>query len=619
MDTTQRRHIMPFGSETLADGRVRFRLWAPAAEHVEICLGSGAAEAALQMAAEPEGWFGLVTELATIGTRYRFRIDGGQEVPDPASRFQPDDVHGSSEVIESRAWSWADGDWRGRPWEEAVIYELHVGSFSVRGDFAGVQEKLDYLVELGVTAIELMPVAAFPGERNWGYDGVYLFAPDSRYGRPEDLKALVDAAHARGLMMFLDVVYNHFGPEGNYLHLYAPQFFTERHLTPWGAAINYDGPHSHWVRQFFMHNALYWLEEYHLDGLRLDAVHAILDDSQPDILEALADRVAATFGDTRHIHLVLENDHNVARYLATDTRPPNNQYAAQWNDDIHHALHVLLTGERSGYYQDYAEDPVGHLGRCLTEGFVYQGEPSAYRDNRPRGTPSAQLPPTAFVSFLQNHDQVGNRAFGERIGELAAPEAVRAAVALLLLAPSPPLLFMGQEWSSRCPFLFFCDLGPDLADNVVEGRRQEFARFPAFRDREARERIPDPMDPQTFERSRLDWDRQTQDEHRRWLVLHRELLALRRAELIPRLRQIAGGHKAFSHLGEHVISARWALTGGDALLVLANFGDAAVGEIAWPAGRLLYTTHPGEPAGQGTGQLPPWSVFWYLEPEQAAR
>jgi 1,4-alpha-glucan branching enzyme/maltooligosyltrehalose trehalohydrolase len=610
---------MPFGSEILPDARVRFRLWAPAAERVEVCLGSGAAEATLQMAAEPEGWFGLVTELATVGTRYRFRIDGGQEVPDPASRFQPEDVHGPSEVVDPQAWSWADGDWRGRPWQDAVIYELHVGSFSEQGNLAGVRDKLDYLVGLGVTAIELMPVADFPGQRNWGYDGVYLFAPDSRYGRPEDLKALVEAAHARGLMVFLDVVYNHFGPEGNYLHLYAPQFFTERHLTPWGAAINYDGPQSHWVRQFIMHNALYWLEEYHLDGLRLDAVHAILDDSQPDILEALADRVADTFGDTRQVHLVLENDHNAARYLGGGSGRPHGHYVAQWNDDIHHALHVLLTREDAGYYQDYAGDPLRHLGRCLTEGFAYQGEPSAYRDNRPRGTPSAHLPPSAFVSFLQNHDQVGNRALGERISDLAAPEALRAALALLLLAPSPPLLFMGQEWSSACPFLFFCDFGPDLADKVVEGRRQEFARFPAFRDRDARQRIPDPMAPQTFEKSRLDWSRQERGEHRHWLELHRELLALRKKELIPRLRRTTGRQKGFSRLSERALSAYWTLDDSDTLRLLANFGDTATGGIAPPAGRVLYTTHPEALADPQPLQLPPWSVIWYLQTGETAR
>jgi 1,4-alpha-glucan branching enzyme/maltooligosyltrehalose trehalohydrolase len=366
-----------------------------------------------------------------------------------------------------------------------------------------------------------------------------------------------------------------------------------------------------------MHNALYWLEEYHFDGLRLDAVHAILDDSQPDILTSLAERVAATFDDSRHIHLVLENDHNAARYLAQRTGQ-RGRYVAQWNDDIHHVLHVLLTGEHGGYYMDYAADPRGQLGRCLSEGFAYQGEPSAYRDDQPRGEPSAQLPATAFVSFLQNHDQVGNRAFGERIGALSAPEPLHAALALLLLAPSPPLLFMGQEWNSECPFLFFCDFGPDLADKVVEGRRQEFARFPAFRDPEARRRIPDPMDPQTFARSRLDWQRREQAGHRRWLELHRELLTLRRRELVPRLQALAGGRTHHTRLSEYALAARWVPGQGDALHLLANLGPAGVADIAAPQARLLYATHPAELGRPDVDRLPPWSVAWYLGPGKTA-
>ncbi|MGD8875115.1 MAG: malto-oligosyltrehalose trehalohydrolase, partial [Gammaproteobacteria bacterium] len=507
---------MPFGAELLADGRTRFQLWAPSASRVDLCLRQPAAAgssvtdepaALTELPMEPaaDGCFSLTTARAGAGDRYQYRIDGGMLVPDPASRFQPEDVHGPSEVIDPGAWNWRDGDWRGRPWEEAVIYELHVGSFTPAGNFAAVQEKLDYLRDLGVSAIELMPVADFPGRRNWGYDGALLFAPDSRYGRPEALKALVDAAHARGLMVFLDVVYNHFGPEGNYLHVYARQFFTERHLTPWGAAIDFDGPHSQRVRQFFIHNALYWLEEYHFDGLRLDAVHAIPDASQPDILTELAQRVHAVFDRRRHIHLVLENDHNSAHYLVRDAAGRPHCYTAQWNDDIHHALHVLLTAESGGYYRDYAADPLRHLGRCLAEGFAYQGEPSAYRDDRPRGEPSTHLPATAFVSFLQNHDQVGNRACGERITLLADAARIRAATVLLLLAPAPPLLFMGEEWGCTQPFLFFCDFGPELAEQVVAGRRQEFAQFPQFSDPAARRRIPDPLDSATFRQSVLDW------------------------------------------------------------------------------------------------------------------
>ena len=622
VETVKRMHKMPFGAAPLEDGQVRFRLWAPAARRVDLCLSRGNADSSressagestlLAMDAEPEGWFGITTGMAAIGSRYRFRIDGEMRVPDPASRFQPDDVHGPSEVIDPGAWAWHDASWSGRAWEETIIYELHVGSFTAHGTFAAVQDKLDYLAELGITAIELMPVADFPGKRNWGYDGTYLFAPDSRYGRPEALKALVDAAHARGLMVFLDVVYNHFGPEGNYLHVYAPQFFTQRHTTPWGAAINYDGTQRDWVRQFFVDNALYWLEEFHLDGLRLDAVHAIMDDSRPDILTTLAQHVHDHFGRSRHIHLILENDHNAAHYLARDALARPRWYVAQWNDDIHHALHVLLTGESGGYYRDYADDPIRHLGRCLAEGFAYQGEPSVYRNDQARGEPSGHLPPTAFVSFLQNHDQVGNRAFGERITLLAQPQRVRAALALLLLAPSPPLLFMGQEWGCAQPFAFFCDFGPDLADKVAAGRREEFARFAQFRDPESRQGIPDPSDRTTFERSVLDWPASNLDEHKRWLELHRELLALRCRELTPRLGTISARHQGCTRLSEAALSARWLLNDGSELLLLANFGDEAVTRIDLNPDQVLYATHGEESVRLDADALPPWSVVWCL-------
>lgn len=621
----KRLHPMPFGAEPLMDGNVRFKLWAPAAKRVDLCLtqpnaDSGSQKSAthpmiLPMTAETNGWFALTTDSATIGTRYRFRIDNDMQVPDPASRFQPEDVHGPSEVIEPRSYAWQDDTWRARPWEEAVIYELHVGSFTPQGSFAAVAEKLDYLLELGITAIELMPSAEFPGKRNWGYDGVYLFAPNSQYGRPEDLKALVDAAHARGLMVFLDVVYNHFGPEGNYLHLYAPQFFTERHITPWGAALNFDGEHSDPVRQFFIHNALYWLEEYHLDGLRFDAVHAIVDDSQPHILTDLAQRVHEYFGINRHIHLILENDHNDAHYLARDKSPNQRRYNAQWNDDIHHVLHVLLTGESSGYYIDYADNPTQRLGRCLTEGFAYQGERSVYRDGQPRGESSRHLPITAFVSFLQNHDQVGNRAFGDRLPSLASPERMTAAIALLLLAPSPPLLFMGEEWGCIQPFMFFCDFGPDLAEKVVAGRRQEFARFPQFSDAASRERIPNPMDTKTFEQAVLDWDSCNSPAHRRWLDLYRELLALRQRELFPRLHNLSSQQKSFTQLSDQSLSARWVLNDNAVLILIANLGDEPLMDVNLSLDQVLFTTHPGECQRQQIDQLPPWSVIWTLQTE----
>src|SRR5438105_1656400 len=483
----RRHHELPFSAELTADG-VRFRLWAPRARKVELLLEAPPIPA-LPMIAEPGGWFSLTIGRAGAGSRYRYAVDGAV-YPDPASRHQPEGVHGASEVIDPEAYEWRDADWRGRPRHELVIYELHLGAFSERGDFTGAIAHLDHLVELGVTAIELMPIAECPGRRNWGYDGVQWFAPSARYGRPEELKALVDACHARRVAVLIDVVYNHFGPEGNYLHAIASDFFTERHHTPWGAAINYDGPRSPLVRDFVLHNALYWLEEFHLDGLRLDAVHAILDQSAPDILTELAETVRQHITD-RPVHLVLENDRNEARRLGRD-------YAAQWNDDLHHALHVLLTGETRGYYGDYAECPIEQLGRALATGFAYQGEPSEHRHGHPRGEPSAHLPATAFVSFLQNHDQIGNTPFGTRIGANAPEELVHAAAAIVLLSPQIPLLFMGEEWASRRPFPFFCDFAPPLDEAVRQGRRREFAHFPEFADPDAQQLIPDPTAAATF-------------------------------------------------------------------------------------------------------------------------
>ena len=430
-----RVHRMPFGAEPRG-GSTRFRLWAPAARRVSLLLDTAADAEALTMDAAGDGWFECLAD-AGAGARYAFRIDDRMTVPDPASRANPDGVHGASAVVDPAGYGWRDHDWRGRPWYEAVVYELHVGTFTPAGTFAAAMERLDDLVDLGVTAVELMPVAAFPGMRGWGYDGVLPFAPAACYGTPDDLKRLVDAAHARGLMMLLDVVYNHFGPEGNYLHLYAPQFFDPRHQTPWGAAINFDAERSATVRSFFFHNALYWVEEFHFDGLRLDAVHAIADRSRPDFVTELALTVREK-NPGRAIHLVLENDRNEARYLSRDAEGQPQLATAQWNDDVHHALHVLATGEDDGYYADYAREPLTCFGRALAEGFAYQGEFSPYR-GAARGERSSNLTAPAFVSFAQNHDQIGNRALGERIVRLADTERLRALIACMLLAPQVPL------------------------------------------------------------------------------------------------------------------------------------------------------------------------------------
>ena len=593
-----------FGAECVTGG-VRFRLWAPKARAVDIVVTS-APDEPLAMVRRDGGWFELTTGRARAGSRYHYRIDGGLPVPDPASRFQSEDVHGPSEVIDPTSFMWADGAWRGRPWEEAVIYELHVGTFSPEGTYQGAAQLLPRLADLGVTAIELMPLADFPGRRNWGYDGVLPFAPDSAYGRPEDLKSLIQTAHGLGLMVFIDVVYNHFGPDGNYIAQYAPQFFTDRHKTPWGQAINFDGEGSREVRAYFRANARYWLSEYHCDGLRFDAVHAIMDDSNPHIVQELVSAVSDLRADGRFIHFILENEENTVSYLQPED--PGYAHTAQWNDDIHHVLHRLLTGETSGYYADYAKGASKLLGRCLTEGFAYQGERSGYRGT-PRGQDSKGLPPTAFVSFLQNHDQIGNRAFGERITELASPLSVRSAMAILLLAPSPPLLFMGQEFGCAKPFLFFCDFGVELALAVTEGRRREFASFPEFSDPAQRARIPDPNHDATFEESRLDWRAAETPEGLAWLQFYRDLLTCRRQRLVPHLktRTVARDYRTF---GDGGLRASWRFEDGAELVLIANVGQKPI--MCEPAaGALLYSEHR-ESKDFLPEQLGAWAVRWYL-------
>ncbi len=556
--------LRPFGAGLLDSGGARFRLWAPGARRVDLVIG----EKSLPMA-RSDTWFERVEPRAGAGTLYRYRIDGELLVPDPASRFQPQDVDGPSEVIDPGAYRWRDDGWRGRPWNEAAIYELHVGTFTPEGTYRGVMSKLQSLKELGITALELMPLSDFAGRRNWGYDGVLPYAPDSAYGRPEDLKALVDAAHGAGLMIFLDVVYNHFGPKGNYLSRYAPQFFTERHHTPWGAAIDFTKDE---VRQYFVQNALYWLDEYRFDGLRFDAVHAIIDESPRHILDEIRQAVPA------HKHLVLENDANQSRFIGP------GRYTAQWNDDSHHAYHVLATGESDGYYVAYAGDPAKHLARCLAEGFAYQGEVSPFSEEA-RGEPSAHLPPSCFVDFLQNHDQIGNRAFGERLSVLAREKSLRALTAIQLLAPSPPLLFMGEEWGCRQPFLFFCDFDGELGEAVRNGRRAEFARFASFEGE-----VPDPLAEDTFRQCVLDWGARDPA----WLKHYKGLLALRARAIAPR----KFGPGKYRMLGERAFEVRW-----DGLTLVANCSDARIAVDHVP---------PGAPLWSNAKLGDPWSVDWRI-------
>lgn len=599
-----RAHRMPFGAEMEPDGRVRFRLWAPAASEMRLEL-SGIDEPLL-MERQPLGWHELLTDRARHGTGYRYRLPNDLRVPDPASRYQPVDVHGPSAVVDAGLYRWRDADWRGRAWETAVLYELHIGTFTPAGTFTAAIEKLDHLVDLGVTALQIMPVAEFAGNRNWGYDGVLPYAPDHSYGSPNDFKDLVQAAHARGLMVMLDVVYNHLGPEGNYLHAYAPQFFTERHHTPWGAAINYDGKDARPVREFFIHNTLYWIQEFHLDGLRFDAVDQILDDSPKHFLDELAERVRTDFPG-HLIHLVLENGRNESRRLVRDEQRRPRWYNAQWNDDVHHVLHVATTRESGGYYVDFAEDS-RKLARAVAEGFAFQGEYATFFDG-PRGEASAELPPTAFVSFIQNHDQIGNRAFGERLHHMAPEAAVRAAAAIYLLAPQIPMLFMGEEWAAAQPFQFFADFGGELADAVRNGRRNEFARFPEFADPNNRARIPDPLDIATFERSRPAWTDVGTAPHAAWLDWYRRVLHIRHESIIPLLSRIHRGG-TFDHQSDGVFAVTWAVEGTGTLHLAANLSNTATAALPPVAGNVLWLE--GSVAADGSFSAP--AVRWSLAP-----
>ncbi|MCJ1887123.1 malto-oligosyltrehalose trehalohydrolase [Pseudomonas sp. LA21] len=536
------------GAQVLGDGLTRFTLWAPDARQVDVEFQNGERQS---LSRHTGGWYSTALP-CPAGTAYRYRIDDALSVADPASRAQSGGVEGASRVVDPGAYRWRHSQWHGRPWHETVLYELHVG---LLGGFPAVEQRLRELARLGITAIELMPLNAFAGLRNWGYDGVLPYAPACAYGDPDSLRSLIDTAHGLGLMVFVDVVYNHFGPQGNYLARYASPFFRTDRQTPWGPAIDF---RDSAVREFFIGNAEMWVREYRVDGLRIDAVHAIRDNTF--LLEMAGRARAAAPG--RHLHLVLENENNQASLL-------RDGFDAQWTDDLHHALHVLLTGESEGYYADFAGDPIERLCRCLREGFAFQGE-TDYR-GQARGEPSADLSPQAFVAFLQNHDQVGNRAFGERLTTLAGTAALRAASALVLLTPMVPMLFMGEEWGERRPFLYFTDFQGELAQAVTRGRRAEFRQFSRFSEADAAARIPDPNDAQTFEKSR------PRPEHgdAAWREHYRHLLELRHRWLVPRLP----GSRALDAqpLGERALSAKWRLGDGSLWRIDLNLGPDDIG------------------------------------------
>jgi maltooligosyltrehalose trehalohydrolase len=580
-----------FGARPTKAGTL-FRLWAPAAKRVDLLLDKPHA-----LTRDENGWFSAEISGVKAGTRYKFRIDDEIDVPDPASALQPEDVAGPSEVIDHAAYPWRATNWRGRPWHEAVVLEAHVGTFTREGTYRAMSAKLDHLVETGVTALELMPLADFAGRHNWGYDGVLWYAPDSAYGHPDDLKALIDEAHLRGLMVLLDVVYNHFGPEGNYLGRYAPGFFTEAQ-TPWGSAIDYRVGQ---VRDFAIENALLWLQEYRFDGLRLDAVHAISELGEISMLHDLSLAVGKLATETgRHIHLVLENDDNATSLLAPCEEKPAGKYRAQWNDDYHHAWHVLLTGESHAYYRDYQRAPLGDIARALGGGFVYQGEASAHRDGRPRGEPSGSLSPIAFINFLQNHDQIGNRALGDRLESTVSVQTIEAALAITLLAPMVPMLFMGEEWGSKAPFPFFCDFHGDLAEAVRNGRRREFAgAYARYGDE-----IPDPLDQSTVQSAVLDWEAPHNEPGRTRLALVRELLTIRRREIVPRLAGASFGEAHAADSG--LLTAHWHMGDGTKLSLIANLSER---DIAHASPQIRGTPIWGSALGES---MPAWSVRWHI-------
>ncbi|MGF7160716.1 maltooligosyltrehalose trehalohydrolase [Rhodoligotrophos appendicifer] len=597
---------LPYGAQVRSDGSVRFRVWAPTQPSMAVSLPG--VDESVPMEPDGDGWFKLETNKIAVGGSYLLELPDGMRVPDPASRCQETDVDGPSVVIDPRRYQWRNGAWAGRPWEEVVLYELHVGTVTPEGTFEGLRKRLDHFVDIGITAIELMPVADFSGNRGWGYDGVLPYSPERSYGTPDELKRLIDEAHGKGLMVFLDVVYNHFGPLGNYLPSYAGLFFDENRKTPWGDSIDFT---QQPVRDFFAENALFWLEEYRFDGLRFDAVDHIIDPSDDHFLEEMARRVRGRITD-RHVHLVLENDNNSAKLLERDQDLTPVLFNAQWNDDYHHVAHTQVTGEGDGYYQDYREDRLTKFGKALSSGFVYQGDVSEFRQGKRRGEPSGHLPPTAFVNFIQNHDQVGNRAYGERLTDIADSGAVAAALELLLLAPQIPLLFMGEEWGETRPFCFFCDFHDELADAVREGRRNEFAKFERFSSPSARESIPDPNSLSTFEACKLDWNKAQDGEHAERMALVSRLLHLRAERIVPLLKRIGGSAGAVEMLDGHVMKCTWQFDGG-ALIVTANLQSetAAMPSIE---GEILH----GAVGGDGGGSLPGWTVVWSLQEHSTA-
>ena len=601
------QHDMPFGTRLEAGGGVTFRLWAPAAQQAQLAIETGSAAPELHPAeADAQGWWECTVAHATAGTLYRWRIDGKLLVPDPASRQNPEGPHGPSCVVDPKQFAW-EVSWTGRPWHEAVLYELHVGTFTAEGTFAAAAGRLQALADTGITAIELMPVASFGGRFGWGYDGVLPYAPHHAYGTPDDLKRLVQQAHRLGLMVFLDVVYNHFGPEGNYLHAYAPEFFSKTHDSPWGKAINFDGPDSRMVRDFFIENAVYWVQEYRFDGLRLDAVHAISDDSPVHLLQELSERVrGATQG--RHVHLVLENEDNGHEHLAATPQP--GRFDAQWNDDFHHVLHVALTGETQRYYHDYGDAPLDLLARAFTHGMVFEGSKRKEGGARQVVQPAPAQVLTTLVNFAHNHDQVGNRARGERLRQLVPAEAALLPTLLSLLTPAVPMLFFGEEWGATEPFLYFADWEGELREAVRAGRRREFGH-------EHASDLPDPCSEKTFAASRPDLAHVQADAARAWREEVHAALVARKRWITPRQPLLLTGRHSAQRVAERGLAVQWRYEDGKMLGLELNLGPGVLQvepQHLGPVEAQAVFSHR-YPPGTPRGTWPAWSARWTLGEE----
>ncbi len=550
-----RSFLKSWGAEFVAADTVRFRVWASGQKSVTLRLSGKE----FKMNPAEDGWFEFSTTGISPGAEYNYILADGTALPDPASRGQQADVNGPSLVINPNSYRWQNSQWQGRPWEETVFYELHVGTFTPEGTFKAAIEKLAYLADIGINAIEILPVSQFGGNRGWGYDGVLLYAPHSAYGTPDDFKAFVDAAHGYGISVVLDIVLNHFGPEGNYLPLLSPAFFHKERMTPWGPGIAYDVDA---VRRYIAEAPLYWLKEYNLDGLRFDAIDQIEDSADKHVLLEIAERIRTEITD-RPVHLTTEDCRNVIFLHPRDEAGATPLFSGEWNDDFHNAVHVFATGETHAYYQDFAQEPEKHVARALAEGFAYQGEVSPH-SGEARGVDSTGQPPVAFVDFIQNHDQTGNRAQGERLISLAGVDRTKVLLAALLLSPHIPLLFMGEEYGESNPFLFFTDFHGDLAKAVREGRAKEFAGHDGFDG----DRVPDPNAESTFMQSKLDWDKLENHEGRAWLELTRALLRLRQQHIVPLLASAGGKSGRIVKTAEGFLAVTWRFPKGTLSLAL---------------------------------------------------